>query len=78
MDKPSPLYSRGVGCDQSALMGTPFTFPLNSWGNNAFRKPNVMMRDRPEARVKSIAHATSRGLFGLATILRRYCLTPDA
>ena len=63
MNSSSPLYSRGVGCDQSALMGTPLTFPLNSWGNKAFRKPNVMQRDRMERRDKSIEPATPCILF---------------
>jgi hypothetical protein len=63
MEALSPLYSRGVGCDQSALMGTPLTFPLNSWGNNAFRKPNVVLRDRMERRGKSIEPATRAVLF---------------
>lgn len=57
LDNPSPLYSRGVGCDRSALMGTPATFPLNS-SSSHFRKPIVYGCDTRTVHLMSIEGAT--------------------
>jgi hypothetical protein len=70
MDGTYPLYSRGVGCDQSARTGSTLSHSLLIPGaGKAFREP-FKYRDRREAGKLSITDTTS---FKLNAQKRKSC-----